>query len=74
MSAVDALHKQGVQVTGMVAIFSYNFDQARKSFEDANVELHTLTNYDTLIEEALACNYIKESEFLRQHVRNSALT
>ncbi len=68
LSAVDALHKQGVQVTGMVAIFSYNFDQARKSFEDANVELHTLTNYDTLIEEALACNYIKESELelLRQ--------
>lgn len=68
LSAVDALSKQGVQVTGMVAIFSYNFDHARKSFEDANVELHTLTNYDTLIEEAVACNYIKESELelLRQ--------
>lgn len=68
LSAVDALCKQGVQVTGMVAIFSYNFDHARKSFEDANVELHTLTNYDTLIEEAVACNYIKESELelLRQ--------
>lgn len=68
LSAVDALNKQGVQVAGMVAIFSYNFDHARKSFEDANVELHTLTNYDTLIEEAVACNYIKESELelLRQ--------
>lgn len=68
LSAVDALTKQGVMVGGMVAIFSYNFDTARKAFEDANVELHTLTNYDTLIEEALACNYIKESdlELLRQ--------
>ena len=67
-SAVDALTKQGVLVSGMVAIFSYNFDQARRAFENTNVELHTLTNYDTLIEEAVACNYIKESELelLRQ--------
>lgn len=62
LSAVDALQKQGALVCGMVAIFSYNFDQARRAFEYANVELRTLTNYDTLIEEALACNYIRESD------------
>jgi orotate phosphoribosyltransferase len=47
---------------GMVAIFSYNFPKARKAFEDANVELTTLSNYDTLIEVAAETGYIKDSE------------
>lgn len=68
LSAVDALQKAGSQVLGMVAIFSYNFDKARRAFEYGNCELRTLTNYDTLIDEALSCNYIKENEMamLRQ--------
>ncbi|EKD32104.1 MAG: Orotate phosphoribosyltransferase [uncultured bacterium] len=68
LSAVDALQKAGAQVLGMVAIFSYNFDKARRAFEYGNCELRTLTNYDTLIDEALSCNYIKENEMalLRQ--------
>lgn len=68
LSAVDALQKAGAHVLGMVAIFSYNFDKARRAFEYGNCELRTLTNYDTLIDEALSCNYIKENEMslLRQ--------
>ena len=62
LSAVDALQKKGAQVLGMVAIFSYNFDKARRAFEYGNCELRTLTNYDTLIDEALSCNYIKDKE------------
>ena len=46
----------------MVAIFSYNFNQARKAFEDANVELTTLSNYDTLISVAMDRGYVKESD------------
>ena len=46
----------------MVAIFSYNFNQARKAFEDANVELTTLSNYDTLVEVAHETGYIRESD------------
>jgi orotate phosphoribosyltransferase len=46
----------------MVAIFSYNFNQARKAFEDANVELTTLSNYDTLVEVAHETGYVKESD------------
>ena len=68
LSAVNALQKAGAHVLGMVAIFSYNFDKARRAFEYGNCELRTLTNYDTLIDEALSCNYIKETEMsmLRQ--------
>ena len=52
LSATEALIKAGVNVRGMTAIFSYNFNQARRAFEEANIELDTLTNYDTLIEVA----------------------
>jgi orotate phosphoribosyltransferase len=62
LSAVTALHQAGAIVLGMVAIFSYNFDTARRSFENADVELHTLCQYDSLLEEAVAEKYIKKSD------------
>ena len=62
LAAKDALVKAGADVMGMVAIFSYNFPKARKAFEDANVELTTLSNYDTLIEVAAETGYVKDSE------------
>ena len=52
----------GADIMGMVAIFSYNFNQSRKAFEDANVELTTLTNYDSLIEVAAEIGYVKQSD------------
>lgn len=61
LSAVDALSVHGAEVLGMVAIFSYNFDKARKAFENGNCELRTLTNYDYLIEEAVRSKYIDEA-------------
>lgn len=62
LGAADALVKAGAQIMGMVAIFSYNFNQSRRAFENANIELTTLTNYDTLIDVASETGYIKESE------------
>ena len=62
LSATDALIKGGLQVLGMTAIFSYNFNVARRAFEVADVELYTLTNYDTLVEVALETGYIKDSD------------
>ena len=41
---------------------AYGFPQARKAFEDANVELTTLTNYNTLVEVAHETGYIKEAD------------
>ena len=54
--------KAGADVLGMVAIFSYNFNVARKAFEDSNVELTTLSNYDALIDAAHEIGYIKEED------------
>ena len=62
LAAKNALANAGADVMGMVAIFSYNFNQARKAFEDANVELTTLSNYDVLVDVAHETGYIREEE------------
>ena len=62
LAANNALVNAGADVMGMVAIFSYNFNQSRKAFEDDNVELTTLSNYDTLIEVASEIGYVKQSD------------
>ncbi len=68
LSSADALHKAGAIILGMVAIFSYNFPLSRREFEYKNVELHTLCQYDSLLEEAVAEKYIDEKhlEVLRE--------
>ena len=62
LAAKNALVNAGADVMGMVAIFSYGFNQARKAFEDANVELNTLSNYDALINVAHETGYIREED------------
>lgn len=62
LSAASALHAEGAIIMGMVAIFSYNFASARRSFEYADIELHTLCQYDSLLDEAVSENYIKPSD------------
>lgn len=49
LQVVDVLKQQGLQVEGMVSIFTYGFDVAATAFETAGVPLHSLTNYQTLI-------------------------
>lgn len=63
--AVHALRDKGCNVKGMAAIFTYGLEVARKNFEEANVELHTLTNYDTLIQVA------QKEEYIQQHQMQS---
>ncbi|SEA20284.1 orotate phosphoribosyltransferase [Bizionia paragorgiae] len=62
LNAVKALKEAKVNVKGMVAIFTYGFDVASKNFEDANITLHTLSNYENLLLEAVDANYIKQAE------------
>ncbi|MBC8882542.1 orotate phosphoribosyltransferase [Flavobacterium piscinae] len=60
--AVEALKEAGANVKGMVAIFTYGFDISVENFKKANVTLHTLSNYDNLLELAVAKKYITEDE------------
>lgn len=62
LNAVKALEKAHVNVKGMVAIFSYGFEVAKKNFEKANVDLHTLSDYENLLEQALDTKYINTKE------------
>ena len=62
LAAKNALVAAGADVMGMVAIFSYGFNTARKAFEDANVELTTLSNYDALIDVASETGYIRPED------------
>jgi orotate phosphoribosyltransferase len=60
--AVDALREAGAEVKGMVAIFTYQMDLAKKNFEEKNCELVTLSNYETLIYKAVEEAYITEGD------------
>jgi orotate phosphoribosyltransferase len=60
--AVEALKAAGANVKGMIAIFSYGFDVAAENFKKANVELNTLSNYEHLLNLAVAKQYITEEE------------
>ena len=62
LAAKNARVNAGADVMGMVAIFSYGFNTARKAFEDANVELTTLSNYDALIDVASETGYIRSED------------
>lgn len=62
LKAVEAIRRSGSDVLGMVAIFTYGFPAAEKGMKEARVDLTTLTNYDTILDEALEIDYIEESD------------
>lgn len=62
LKAVEALRKAGCEVVGMVASYTYGFPVAKKAFEDAGVELVTLTDYEHVVAEALETGYISETD------------
>ncbi len=63
LNAVKALEASGAKIKGMVAIFTYGFDVATDNFKENNIELHTLSDYENLIQRASETNYIKEDQF-----------
>lgn len=62
LSAVEALRAAGCEVLGMVAIFTYGFPTAEANFAQAEVALDTLSDYNTLIEQASEQGYVKADE------------
>jgi orotate phosphoribosyltransferase len=49
LAAAEAVRNYGAEVLGMLAIFTYNFSLATRNFEDAGIELTTLSNYNLLL-------------------------
>jgi len=62
LKAVEALRNAGYEVVGMVASYTYGFDVAKQAFEDAKVQLLTLTNYEAVLEAALQTGYISKDQ------------
>ena len=64
LNAVKALQNANCEVIGMVAIFSYNFNVAITAFQNEKIKLVTLSNYNDLIDRALATGYISKEELI----------
>ena len=62
LKAVEAIRRDGCEVIGMVAAFTYGFPVAEEAFKNAKVSLVTLTNYEAVLDVALRTDYIDESE------------
>jgi len=62
LQVVDVLRNAGLEVEGMVSIFNYGFEEAKNAFEKYGVELKSLTDYDSLIELAIAQKTISERD------------
>ena len=62
LAAVEALRNAGHQVIGVLAIFSYGLPVAKSAFDEANCPLHTITNYEVLLNTALSSDYITENQ------------
>ncbi len=64
-NAIKALHEMqlaGGEVLGMVALFTYEFQQALDSFGQEGLNLITLTNYNAMIEAALEDKYLTNND------------
>jgi orotate phosphoribosyltransferase len=49
LQVVEVLKQSGLDVMGMVSIFTYGFNQAKTAFEQAGIPYRSLTNYEKLI-------------------------
>ncbi|MBY5035391.1 orotate phosphoribosyltransferase [Streptococcus gallolyticus] len=58
LDAVAAAKAAGIDVLGVVAIFTYELPKAKENFENAGVKLVTLSNYTELIKVAKVQGYI----------------
>lgn len=62
LNAVEALRETGVNIKALIAVFTYGFKISVDNFKKNEVKLHTLSDYESLVEEALEIKYISESE------------
>lgn len=62
LKAAEALQAQGIEVLGMMAIFTYGFKAAEKNFAEKQLKLVTLSNYSYLIDEAVKQNYVSADD------------
>jgi orotate phosphoribosyltransferase len=62
LQVVDVAKEAGLEVIGMVSIFTYGFETATIACAEAGVRTLSLTNYDTLIKLAVEKGIIEEED------------
>ena len=62
LEACEAAKREGADVLGVAAIFTYELPQVQENFDQAGLSYVTLTNYTALIESALETGAIQESD------------
>lgn len=72
LQAVEAIRKLGVEVVGVLAIFTYEFQKAIDAFEIANCPFHTLSNYTSLLKKAVDTDYISVEDSITLKKWNAA--
>ena len=65
IEVVDALREAGADVLGIVSIFTYGMKKGLDRLAAANVENHSLTNFDVIAQVAADEGYIKEDDVKR---------
>ena len=61
LKVVDVLRTNGAEVMGMLALFTYAFKVAEENFKNANLDLHTLSDYPHLLEGLLKSGNLDET-------------
>lgn len=62
LEAADAAEREGADVLGVAAIFTYELPKGKENFAHRKMDLITLTNYSTLIDAALESDYIEKND------------
>ncbi len=72
IDVVEALRGAGAEVLGVVSIFTYGMKKGLERLASANVENHSLSNFDTLVEVAAEEKYIapEDVDRLRRFMAN----
>ena len=62
LQVVDVLKQAGLEVIGMVSIFTYGFPVATEAFAKASLAYHSLTNYPVLLDLAREKGLVKDQQ------------
>jgi len=75
LDAAAILKDAGMQVKGMVSIFTYGFDAATENFKNADCEYISLCDYNTLLAQAIESQYIEQADLaiLKEWRENPAI-
>ena len=62
LQVVDVLKAEGIEVIGMVSIFTYGFPVATEAFAKASLAYYSLTNYPVLLDLAREKGLVKDQQ------------